>query len=203
MGQLSLLPDLPAAEPPMPEVYGDAHVDGNYRWWLLRWWRAGPHVCWIMLNPSTADDRKNDPTMREVIYFTRLWGYAGLTVVNLYPFRSPNPAACRRWADWTNNGPDYYARDALMRNLDIVAERAREATLVVVAWGATAWDDDWIEHLVEEVQSVEPFPTLHCLGRSASGAPKHPMARGHHRIPRDQAPEIWRAGKTAVCYPPV
>jgi len=88
-----------------------ARVDGQYRWTLERVWRAGPHVCWIMLNPSTADHLIDDPTILRCIHFTQLWGYGGFVVVNLYPFRSPNPAACKKWADWQSNGPDWYVRD--------------------------------------------------------------------------------------------
>src|SRR5262245_24680981 len=72
---------------------------GAFRWTLARTWGCGQQICWVMLNPSTADRRRDDPTIRRVIHFTHSWGYHGLTVVNLYPFRSPHPAQCRRWAD--------------------------------------------------------------------------------------------------------
>tara|TARA_R110002020_G_scaffold185004_1_gene382468 strand:+ start:3460 stop:4062 length:603 start_codon:yes stop_codon:yes gene_type:complete len=176
------------------EIWGDAQIDDQHRWWLRRWWSAGPYVCWIMLNPSTADASRNDPTLHEVIRFTRLWGFGGLVVVNLYPFISSSPAACRRWAKWgaPGRGPDWYVRDRLWKNEDVIAREARAADLVVAAWGAGAWDGDWVNHVIETVQSEAPFPALHCLGKTASGAPKHPLARGIHRVPRDQSPIIWR-----------
>jgi hypothetical protein len=65
-----------------------------------------------------------------------------LTVVNLYPYRSPHPAECRRRTAWDRNGRDWYARDALQKNAGIVAEQAKKAAMVVAAWGAAAWDLD-------------------------------------------------------------
>jgi hypothetical protein len=147
-----------------------------------------------MLNPSTADHRQDDPTIRRIIHFTRSWGFDGLTVVNLYPYRSPHPSECRRWAHWENNGPDWYARNALQRNAAIVAEQAKIAAMVVAAWGATAWDGDWVDNIVEEIVSGKgPSPTIYCLGVTESGTPKHPTARGKHRVSDDQRPVLWRA----------
>jgi hypothetical protein len=170
----------------------------TYRWTLTRSWGDGKRVCWVMLNPSTADHREDDPTIRRIIHFTRLWGFDGLTVVNLYPYRSPHPAECRRWANWENNGPDWHARHALQKNTGIVAEEAKRAAMVVAAWGATAWDQDWVDNIVEEITGgEEPLPSLHCLGTTDSGAPKHPMARGKHRVPDDQRSVLWRLGASS------
>ena len=56
------------------------------RWWLGRRWAVGRTVCWIMLNPSTADSETDDPTLRRIIRFSQSWGFGALAVVNLYPF---------------------------------------------------------------------------------------------------------------------
>lgn len=55
---------------------------------LTRRWGAGAQVCFIGLNPSTADHELDDPTVRRWMHFARAWGYAGFTAVNLYPLRS-------------------------------------------------------------------------------------------------------------------
>jgi hypothetical protein len=125
--------------------------------------------------------------------FSSRWGYGGLSVVNLYPFRSPSPAECRRWATWWNR-EDWYARDALQQNEQVVARTAKSADLVVAAWGAGTWDDAWVEHVVDEVTcGVEPWPHLQCLGVTENGSPKHPLARGSHWVPNDQQPVLWRS----------
>jgi hypothetical protein len=164
-----------------------------YRWTLSREWSDAPKACWVMCNPSWADHEDDDPTIRRVIHFTKEWGFGGFTVVNLYPFRSPSPTECRAWAAWEGRGPDWSARDALQRNEALVAGLSKQAGIVVAAWGAVAWDGDHVERIVECITSgAEPFPDIYCLGVTASGAPKHPMARGTHRIPDTQQPVLWR-----------
>lgn len=199
MTQLALFAD--HAEPitryPSP-IFGEATFDDHrqLRWSLRRWWRAGPYACWIMLNPSDAGAERNDPTMWEVIFHTYRLGFGGLVVVNLYPFISANPAACKRWADYDapGRGPDWWVRDRLLDNLQLVGRTAKEADACFAAWGASAFDDAWTERVVEEVLSGDaPWPDLLCLGTTADGSPKHPLARGHHRIPRDQQPIVWRS----------
>jgi len=65
---------------------------GTYRYQLWRIWDATkPLVLWIMHNPSTADASKDDPTIRRVIGFTKEWGYGGIYVGNLFPFRATDP----------------------------------------------------------------------------------------------------------------
>ena len=162
----------------------------TYRWALSRSWAEGPQVCWIMLNPSTADHEVDDPTIRRITRFTRLWGYAGFTVVNLYPFRSPSPSVCREWAESHRD-----ARRMLRRNSALVARYARAAEWVVAAWGNGAWDPAWADRVVLELLGGEdPRIDMFCLGTTDGGAPKHPLARGRHRIPDDQKPILWRSG---------
>lgn len=166
---------------------------GKFRFTLSRQWAVGPMVCYIGHNPSTADHEKEDPTTRAWAHFARVNGYGGYTAVNLYPFRSSDPAGCRRWADFENNGPDWYARDILMENISLVADVAKASAAVVACWGALAKDEFLVDKIVEEIQSgVDPYPDILCLGTTASGAPKHPLARGKHRIPSGQPFSVWR-----------
>lgn len=183
--------------PPLPsEILRAASLSDRetLRWTLTRTWRAGPHVCWIGLNPSKADHRIDDPTTSRWIHFTNFWGFGAFVAVNLYPYRSSDPDDCRRWSDWENNGPDWHARDIILHNVDVVASEAKRAALVVACWGAGAWDDEFVEHVIEEIMTGEaPYPAIHCLGRTFGGDPIHPMARGRHRVPDDAKPIIWRA----------
>jgi hypothetical protein len=78
--------------------------------------------------------------------------------------------------------------------MEIVAQEAKKADRVVACWGAIALDDLWVDAIVEEIQAgPEPYPDIYCLGTTSSGAPKHPLARGRHRVPRDQQFALWRA----------
>ena len=96
-----------------------------YRYRLERHWCGGDGLCaFIMLNPSTADERDDDPTIRRCIGFARRWGYDGLLVANLFARRATDPKelfAARNPVGGPAN------RDALRRVID-------EAALILCAW---------------------------------------------------------------------
>lgn len=171
---------------------------GDYRFTLTRTWSSeGGHVCFIGLNPSTADHRQDDPTVRRWIHFARSWGYGGFTAVNLYPVRTSSPAECRAWAQYEDNGPEGHARDmTYVSNLPVLVREAKAAALVVACWGAGAWDPELVNHVLEAITTGEaPWPDVHCLGLTADGAPMHPMARGRSRIPDHARPVLWKSKK--------
>ena len=173
---------------------------GGYRYTLWRRWSnvENPRVVlWIMINPSTADARKDDPTVKRCIHFSKLWGYDALRIVNIYPLITPDIKECKRFAEWEHNGPDWWARDQIyIRNFPIVHEHILTAALVMAAWGSKPWADSDIEALLEVEMMDRPIDhqlDLYCLGTTKHGDPKHPLARGKHRVPNDQQPILWRA----------
>ena len=165
----------------------------SYRYRLTRKWLFGSgNVLWVMLNPSTADETSDDPTIRRITKFSKAWGYSELTVVNLYPFRATDPKDCKKWSNYLENGPDWYARDAMENNRYHHVEKCAEsADLIVAAWGR-AWDDDWAEYIIETLQSSGK--PIFCLDVTKDGYPKHPLARGAHRVPDCATPYIYRPG---------
>jgi hypothetical protein len=175
-----------------PDIRREADIGGpndEFRWTLRRSWGEGAHVLFCMLNPSDADHERDDPTMHAVMHFARLWGFPGVTVVNPWPFRSSSPAACQRWAFGKGPGDPDVAR-VLEENLRVIEREANAAARIVVAWGNGAWDAGWIARVERVLRTVGN--DLFCLGTTDSGAPKHPLARGVHRVPRDQQPIVWR-----------
>ena len=180
---------------PVTERRADFH--GRNRLRLIRKWGPGPIACVIGHNPSAADGTKDDPTSRWWNRWFQLYGFGGYVAVNLYPWCSAQPADVYRIVDEINGGVNWGARDELhFTNLDVLRIEAKQAHQVFVCWGAIARDQDWIEHVVEEIHFGEgPYPDLWCWGQTAAGAPKHPLARGAHRIPADQKPILWRAAR--------
>lgn len=75
-------------------VQRDAHLSPcrRYRYALWRRWGDGPHAMFIGLNPSTADETADDPTIRRCIAFARAWGYGALCMANLFAYRATQPA---------------------------------------------------------------------------------------------------------------
>jgi hypothetical protein len=137
-----------------------AEIDGPYRYILGRAW--GPEenpVLWVMLNPSTADAEKDDPTIRRCISFSKAWGHGALVVVNLYALRSTDPRALL--AHPSAVGPSNDAH--------ILAEVLR-AGLVVAAWGAHP-AVAFRAPIVSEILGRSAV----CLGHTAAGHPRHPL----------------------------
>jgi hypothetical protein len=102
--------------------------DRIYRYTLHRTWDASLDrgvVNFIMLNPSTADDKKLDPTLRRCKGFAEDWGYRGFAITNLFAYRSTSPIAMKSYAKPV--GPDNDAH---------ILEQAQQANLVIVAWGS-------------------------------------------------------------------
>lgn len=152
--------------------------DTLHRVVLYRIWDdALPQLVVCMLNPSTADHTVNDPTVLALIHFARFWGYGGLRIINLFSFRASKPA-------------DMVGRpvhpDNEMHQIAAVTYAADHGGQMLVAWGNGGGDAGTV-FAAWAGQCV----MLVCLGVTQSGAPKHPMARGLHRIPRDQVPLLW------------
>lgn len=134
--------------------------DGLYRYRLDRWWGDGARVAWIMLNPSTADAEVDDNTIKRCIRFSRDWGYDGLTVVNLYPFRATKPADLKRWLRKAIIGP------AIIKNGTYIQEITSTAPLTIAAWGAQADPSD----------VLPPRPGWHHIGITPkTHQPQHPL----------------------------
>lgn len=183
-------------------LFGPPHIHrtavlskcGQLRFTLSREWHPGERVCFIGLNPSTADAVVDDPTVKRWMHFAEAWGYGGFVAVNLYPFRTSSPKECQQWSDFERNGPDWYARDAICENIEIVAKEAKKASLVVACWGANPWDEFLIAEVLERICLYEePHKDIYCFGVTSGGQPIHPMARGKHRIADTARPVLWRA----------
>jgi hypothetical protein len=157
--------------------------DKLHRLALFRIWDDElPQLVVCMLNPSTADDQVEDPTLLALIHFAKFWGYGGLWIVNLYSFRTAKPA-------------EMFANIARAIHADN-EKHCAEAVFYARAHGGlmlAAWGNDGDDKAAFFCQWASQHVDLVCLGTTLSGAPKHPMARGKHRIARDQQPVMWRA----------
>lgn len=154
---------------------------GLFRYLIREMWDASkPRVGWVLFNPSTATADKSDPTKTRIRNFTAAWGYGGFLLANQHAGgRSPNPGDLDGMEDPT--GPE---NDRWLEYL------AREADLIVVAWGDLAQSPERTRQVVDILRaSGKP---LHCLGTAASGSPKHPLARGRAAIRVDQQPILWQ-----------
>lgn len=160
-------------------VEGDAllSADGVYRYWLKRTWALGPRVCWVMLNPSTADANLDDPTIRRCIGFSKSWGYGSLIVVNLWALRATDPRELLTADD--PYGPD---------NAEAVELAINGSELMVAAWGTfvARMTRRSARRIEPEAMARDALVDARCLGRTKSGHPRHPLY-----VRADQPLEVW------------
>lgn len=138
-------------------------------------------IVWAMLNPSTADHEKLDPTLKRCEAFSRRWGYAGFYVVNLYAFRATEPTdmpMLDRRPSSRAIGPDN----------DVSIRFWTENRDVVVGWG----NHGAAQRVREVAAALSRAARVDCLAVNDDGSPRHPLARGRLRIPDDAQRQPWR-----------
>jgi hypothetical protein len=162
---------------------------GDLRIRLSRVWGDGPRALVIGCNPSTANAEKDDATSRWWNKWFRRAGFSGYDAANLYPFCTPHPSVCQSIVEAAL--PE--TLNAMHQiNLPALVQMADEADQIFVCWGAIAWDPHWIATICNAISASGPKrKSLWCWGITISGAPKHPLARGRHRISLDQEPVLW------------
>ena len=142
--------------------------NGLYRYSLTRIWQdALPVLFVVMLNPSIGDGNRDDPTIRNVIVFAQRNKYGGIMIVNLHAIVSSDPKILLRVRDPI--GPENKT------HLFGVVDRAQiEGGQILCAWGASMFiaqniDLDFIQYArAHHVRLVT-------LGKTKSGAPRHPL----------------------------
>jgi hypothetical protein len=139
-------------------------ITNTYRYRLERHWSGGTGLCgFIMLNPSTADERSDDPTIRRCIGFAKGWGYSGLIVGNLFALRATCPAALLAAGDPVGGEA----------NAQALVDLIDEAGLILCAWGHFSAVGDHGREAIALVRERGRVP--HCLGLTKHGAPRHPL----------------------------
>lgn len=148
--------------------------DRVYRYTLWREWGVGTlsifqhreapdaYVQFIGLNPSTADELKDDPTIRRCIDFAKQWGFGAMCMTNAFAFRATNPEVMK--AHPSPYGPE---------NITWIVKVAREAGLIVAAWGKHGIHEERDKTVLRWIRANAK--TVHCLGTNQDGTPKHPL----------------------------
>ena len=120
------------------------------------------YVQFIGLNPSTADETKDDPTIRRCIGFAKAWGYGAMCMTNLFAFRATQPEDMKKCLEPVGTENEYY-----------LLETGKKAGLIVAAWGVHGI------HLRQNKKVHQAFVSLglqlNHLGLSKDGHPKHPL----------------------------
>jgi hypothetical protein len=154
----------------LDEFGADFSPDRLYRYRLYRVWdKSKLPLMFIGLNPSTADERIDDPTVRRCLRFAKDLGYGGLIMANAFALRATSPTALKAVNDPV--GPE---NDAWLIKL------AQGAGLVIAAWG----NHGSINGRGQQIRQL--LPKLHCFVLTKTGQPKHPLY-----LRADLKPSAW------------
>ena len=148
--------------------------DRQYRYELWREWDNSPlftpnqikrqfeYPLFIGLNPSTADEVKDDATVRKCIGFAKRWLYGGLCIMNLFAFRTRHPKVMMGEKDPVGE-----------ENLERLVQAAQSAGIVIAAWGANGGflGQDRIAFQFLSNAGLQ----VHCLRKTKHGHPELPL----------------------------
>jgi hypothetical protein len=140
----------------------------RYRYELWRRWSSDGRYCmFIGLNPSTADETLDDPTIRRCVRFARDWGFGAMLMCNLFAFRATDPQVMKAEDEPIGSENDRW-----------LIVNGSAAGIVVAAWGVHG------AHLNRgnTVRSLLGWK-LQCLGVTKDGFPRHPLYLPLHTKP--------------------
>jgi hypothetical protein len=153
-------------------VYSDCE---RYRYSLTRVWEpTGRKALFVMLNPSTATEVQNDPTVERCERRARALGFGAFRVTNIFAWRDTDPRKMRKAADPVG-----------LHNDAAILDGVNWADQVIAAWGAHGAHLDrgrQVETLLRRTGKA-----LFQLGLTNTGQPKHPLYIAYAR-----QPELWR-----------
>jgi len=141
--------------------------DRVYRYTLWRQWWSDElfitrtklnYAMFIGLNPSTADETENDPTIRKCIGFAEKWGYDALCMTNLFAYRATDPRKMK--------GHD---KPIGVDNDRWLVACAREAGIIIAAWGVNG------AHMGRDEEVLNLLDDVWCLRTTKNGYPEHPL----------------------------
>jgi hypothetical protein len=138
-------------------------ADNVYRYRLGRRWGEGAPLLFVMLNPSTADARIDDRTIRRCMSFAKRDGFPAIDVVNLFAFRATFPRDLRSAKDPI--GPE---------NDEEIADALKRAGQVIAAWGVSV-PRPHAHRPARVLELLKERGAVWALRITPTGAPEHPL----------------------------
>jgi hypothetical protein len=177
----------------------------KYRYRLWRCWDPSlPRALFILLNPSTADDIENDPTIERQQRRVMMWGtqndlfsrplasqkFGSIEVVNACAYRSTNPEALFEVEDPVGDDNGEHINDGICQTL-AGSESVPGGGIIICGWGTHLNQLSCGMYLLHEVllESIENYP-LSALKLNSDGTPQHPLY-----LPYDLKPRRWLGGE--------
>ena len=133
----------------------------EHRFLLWRFWGSAPRVLFVGLNPSTANELGDDPTVRRLCGFAQAWGYGGLYVCNIFSQITPDPKKLL---------PGKAVHPADTHAIKMAVELT---VLVVIGWGDGIEQAPYGTARANTIKGYLRVPM--CFGLTSKGNPKHPL----------------------------
>lgn len=112
----------------------------------------------VGLNPSTADEVEDDPTIRRCIDFAKRWGFGALCMTNIFAWRDTLPENMKAAADPVGKDNDRWLKAC-----------AKESGMILAAWGKHG------SHIGRAAHVLNLLPQVHCLATNDDNSPRHPL----------------------------
>jgi hypothetical protein len=144
----------------------------KYRFHLTRVWdESKPSICWMLLNPSTADAEKLDPTLTRCLGYSVDWGYGQMHILNIFAFRATDPKVMMAVADPVGHnilvGGTPVSNDGYLTLIPGICH------MTVAGWGGGGtFKGRYVE--VAKLAQVRGLK-FQCLGQTKTGQPRHPL----------------------------
>jgi len=156
----------------------------NYRYKL---WRTPTNaeqksnILFIMLNPSTASDDKDDKTIKILYEITNKWNCGNIYVGNIYPYCASKPSLLNNIT---------IPNEIIETNINYVKEMVDICDIIIYAWGTKGplgdkqLEPEWLKDIVKK--------NVYCISKSVKGVPKHPCQWGDWRKSIPDKPILFR-----------
>jgi hypothetical protein len=157
--------------------HSEAHFSPceKFRYWLRRDWDLDKApISFLMLNPSTADEMVNDPTIERCQRRAIAMGFGSMIIVNLFPFRMTDS----KLLNTVDNllGDAKQADEAILRAVEL-------SQMTVCGWGKHALAAPRAQHIMALITQVGLQNKVMCLQLNADNSPQHPLYIGYAKQP--------------------
>lgn len=140
--------------------------DRLFRYWLLRQWNPALRLMAVIgCNPSTADEKENDHTIRKLIGFTERLNFGGFLMLNVGAFRATDPR------DWKDSRDPFGPSNSVEHLRGYLIKW--QPSLVIAAWGKPCMSSIRGQHRAESIK--RNILGMKCWGKNADGSPRHPL----------------------------
>ena len=141
----------------------------SYRYSLTRCWNIkNPRLMLVLFNPSTANEKFDDPTTTRCIKRSALLGFGSIKICNLFSIISRSPKFVL-----SSTKPIGIYTDSVIEDSCRWLKQGPSNPILICGWGSNGVFRDRANE-VKEILS-QHVSELYCLGITKNCQPRHPL----------------------------